>query len=392
MEFRIFLKAAATAALLSLVASCGGPVEPVIGVVMPETGRASRYGSLIREGMELALGHVNDGGGINDQPLRLIYEDSRTDPATGAAAALKLVTTDRVPAIIGAVSSSVTAQILDDVVDEHRVVLLSPASSSPTLTDRSRSFFRVYPSDTLEGARMVEVISSELRLRKMVVFAVNDQYGAGYKKGLIERYRRKKNRQVLKVFNYAVDQEDFSGMVAEAAQLDPEAVFLIGYVDMLVDLVRTIRDAGIEVPIFCSGSITADFPSLAGEAAEGIIYSRPDFRMIGNADQVSRFIEAFTAKYGREPEDYAAYGYDAVMILAQVMRQGNFSAADILLGLRSPTMEYSGVTGNIVFGNAGSDIIASPTTYIIHEGTAIPYKRYLEQGGRPPGSRAGAGS
>lgn len=392
MDLRDFLKTTATLVLLSLAAACGEPAEPVVGVIIPETGRAARYGAPIREGMDLAVEEVNAAGGVTGKPMRLIYKDSATDPDIGVAAARQLISEDKVRAIIGAVSSSVTARIVDEVIDSAQTVLLSPAASSPNLTDRSPYFFRVYPSDTFEGARMAELISSDLRLRKLVVFAVIDEYGAGYKKGLIGRYRAKKNREVLKVFNYAPEQSDFSAMVAETIQLQPEAIFLIGYVDRIADLVKTLRGAGITTPIFSSGSITPEFPTLAGEAAEGVVFSRPDFRMIGNAAQVSRFIAAYTARYGHEPGDYAAYGYDAVKILAAAIADNETAGAGIHLALRTPTTDYRGVTGNIVFGSAGGDVVASPTTYIIHQGQVVTYKDYLEQGGTPPGSRDGSGS
>ena len=377
MHPRASLRTAALVTLLTLSGSCGAPAEPTIGVILPESGRASRYGAMIRDGMDLALMEINAEGGINGQPMRLVVEDSGTDPDQGAEAARKLVNIHRVPAIIGAVNSSVTARVIDDVTHDAAVPLISPASSSPKLTGRSPFFFRVYPSDTLEGARMADLLSDELRLRRLVVFAVIDEYGAGYKSVMIDRYRRKRNREVLKVHNYAPDQTDFSAMMAETKQLEPDGVFLIGYVDVLATLARAVRDAGMTVQILCSGSITREFASLAGEAAEGVLYSRPDFRVIGNPEQVSRFVEAFRAEYGREPEDYAAYGYDTVKILAQIMRQGNLEARDIHMTLKSSTT-YSGVTGNIVFGNEG-DVVASPTTYIIHQGTAVPYKDYLEQ-------------
>ncbi|MFQ5718127.1 MAG: ABC transporter substrate-binding protein [Acidobacteriota bacterium] len=375
-------------ALALALGSCGGPVEPVTGVILPATGRGASYGKMIREGMDLALQQINDEGGVGGQPLRLIYKDSATDPATGVAAAHQLVDDDHVASIIGAVSSSVTRKILAEVTDPARVILLSPAASSPALTGRSVYFFRVHPSDVVEGGRMAELMTSELHLHTLVVFAVHDEYGAGYKKALLDRFRRKKNREVLKVFNVGVAQSDFSDMVDDTAGLTPDAIYLIGYDQMVADVTRALRKAGVAVPIFCSGSITDEFPARAGVAAEGVVFSRPDFRATGNLDEARRFTTTFMARYGRAPGNYAAYGYDAVRLLTQVMRQGHLDSRDMLLALRSPATEYTGVTGNIVFGNAGGDVVAVPTIYIIRSGAAVPYARYLEEGGTPPGAGA----
>jgi branched-chain amino acid transport system substrate-binding protein len=283
------------------------------------------------------------------------------------------------------VNSTVTLAVLDQVTEPFKVVLLSPASSSPDLTARSSYFNRVYPSDSLEGARMAEMISEELRLRKLVVIGVADEYGKGYKKTFVDRYRRYKNREILKIFNFMPDNLDFAAVAAETLALEPEGIYVIGYMDAVAAAARALREAGVTAPILSSGAITPRFPALAGEAGEGILFSRPSFRHIGDPEKSAAFIQAYTAKYGDEPQDYAAYGYDALKLMAQVMNQGNRTSEKIQLAMRAPDARYEGVTGNIVFGNEG-DVVASPTAYIVKDGAVMLYKDYLEQGGLPPGT------
>ncbi|MFQ5768568.1 MAG: ABC transporter substrate-binding protein [Acidobacteriota bacterium] len=374
---------AAAAGLLLLSVSCGAPPEPIIGALVPESGAAAVYGKLVRAGMDLALQEINAAGGVGGQPLRIIYSDSASDPEVGKKAARKLIEEDHVPLIIGAVSSAVTMAVLEDVSEPAGVPLLSPAASSPNLTGKSSFFVRIYPSDSLQGARMAEFITNDLHLHRIVVFSVIDEYGSGYKRVFIERFRRKKNREVLKVFNFRPDQTDFQKEIAQAAQLKPEGIFLIGYMNTLAPLVKGIRAAGITAPLFCSGSLTPQFSSMAGEAAEGVIYARTSFRVIGNKEKVQPFITAYRSRYGEEPQDEAAYGYDSIKLAAQVLEGGARTAREVHLSLRSPASRYEGVTGNIVFGNEG-DVVASPTLYIIHEGAPVSYKEYLAQGGKPP--------
>jgi branched-chain amino acid transport system substrate-binding protein len=372
---------------VALVATgaCVGSGEPVIGAVLPFSGRGASYGESVKKGIDLGIEEVNAAGGIDGQPVKVIYEDTGTDPEKGKAAARKLIEQDGVPAIIGAVASSVTLAILEEVTGPARVPLLSPASSSPSLSGKSPYFQRVYPSDTLEGARMADLASEELRLKTLVVFAVADEYGNGYQNAFGERYRRHKNREILKVISFPADARDFTAMVEETKGLAPEGVFIIGYQAAVVDLVRALRGAAINVPLLASGSLTSTFPVQAGAAAEGLIFSRASVRHIGNQEKVKAFIAAYKAKYGEEPEDYAAYGYDAFQVLVQVMRAGHRDIRDIQLALRTPSATYEGVTGNIVFGREG-DVVASPTTFIVSSGAIVPYKDYLDQGGLPPGA------
>ena len=375
--------------LLAVVAlvmgGCSGPGEPVVGVVIPLTGEAAPYGEHIREGINLAVAEINAGDGISGQPLQVIFEDSGSDPDKGMAAAEKLIKEDNVLALIGGATSAVTMAILEEVSEPSKVVLLSPAASSPNLSGKSPWFLRVYPSDTLEGARMADMAGNELRLKRLVIFSVADEYGRGYKKTLIDRYSRIKNREVIKVHNFMPGDRNFSAMMEETAALEADGIFVIGYMDAVSALVQDIRAAGITLPILSSGSITADFPAVAGDAAEGVLFSSPSFRAIGNPAKVEAFIKAFKGKYGREPEDYAAYGYDALNVMARVMENGNLDRASIQLSIRTPASEYEGVTGNISFGNEG-DVVASPTTFIVSGGVIVPYKEYLEGGGTPPGA------
>ncbi len=237
------------AATTLMMGGCGGPSEPTIGVVLPFTGEASPYGEHIREGINLAAEQINGGGGIAGQPLKVIFEDSGSEPEKGKSSARKLIEQDRVMALIGGATSSVTLAILEDVSEPAGVVLLSPAASSPELSGKSPWFLRVYPSDTLEGARMADIAGNDLRLRRMVVFAVADEYGRGYKKTLIDRYGRIKNREVIKVHNFMPGDRDFAAMVEETKGLDADSIFLIGYMDAVSTLAKEIRAAGIDLPI-----------------------------------------------------------------------------------------------------------------------------------------------
>ena len=97
MDRRNKMAAAVLAAcLMFFVGACGEPTEPTLGVILPETGIASTYAPMIRAGMDLAMEQVNAAGGINGTPLKLIYKNSASDPATGVAVARELIEQDRV--------------------------------------------------------------------------------------------------------------------------------------------------------------------------------------------------------------------------------------------------------------------------------------------------------
>ncbi|MEE8184227.1 MAG: ABC transporter substrate-binding protein, partial [Acidobacteriota bacterium] len=177
-------------AVLALAAAGGGlrcrPAnrEIIVGSILSLSGEGEYYGKHIQQGMNLAVEELNRRGGIQGRPLRVVYRDSRSRPEAGRIHAEDLYRNLRIPAIIGAVLSSVTLAIAP-IAESERRILLSPASSSPKITQAGSFIFRNYPSDVLEGAYMAEFASRELHLQRIAVLSVDNEYG----KGLREIFR-----------------------------------------------------------------------------------------------------------------------------------------------------------------------------------------------------------
>ena len=79
-----------------------------IGIAAPLTGEVASYGERVRNASRLAEDEINSSGGIRGRTLRLVFEDTRCDPATGVSAARKLYQVDKVSVILGGTCSSVT--------------------------------------------------------------------------------------------------------------------------------------------------------------------------------------------------------------------------------------------------------------------------------------------
>ena len=126
-----------------------------IGAILPLTGDAAKYGESAKEGIELAIKEINAEGGVKGHKIEIIYEDSQGLPTTGVSAFQKLITSNRVPAVIGGLFSSVTLAIAPIANREH-VVVLSPTSSAPAITKAGDYIFRNCASDIFEGKIMAE--------------------------------------------------------------------------------------------------------------------------------------------------------------------------------------------------------------------------------------------
>jgi len=155
-----------------------------IGVVMSLTGPAGAYGQAGAEAVGMALRDFNDAGGatINGAPGCKLVTDTRDSQSQGTVAvdqATQLVDIKKVPVIIGGIISSVTIPILTSVTAPAGVVLVSPASSSPTLTALGREgktdglFFRTITSDALQGTAAAKFALDE-GLKKVAIIYVNN--------------------------------------------------------------------------------------------------------------------------------------------------------------------------------------------------------------------------
>jgi branched-chain amino acid transport system substrate-binding protein len=124
-----------------------------IGAVLPLTGDSAAWGDQGRKGIEVAVREVNDSGGVNGQPIEVVYEDSQANPRLAVSAISKLISVDKVPAVVGDAVSATTLAMAP-IAEETQVVLIAPLASAPAISDAGKFIYRVWPSDMLEGSEV----------------------------------------------------------------------------------------------------------------------------------------------------------------------------------------------------------------------------------------------
>jgi branched-chain amino acid transport system substrate-binding protein len=380
-------------ALLVAAGLGGGCASEVkIGAVISETGSVAPYGKQVRNGLELALEQLNAAGGFKGGAIELVYEDDATNPARGRQVVEQLIHEHGVRVILGAVSSTVTVEIAP-ICEENRVVLLSPSSSAPQLSRAGSYFFRNYPSDILEGTSMA-MFARELGLQRVIVFAVDNAFGAGLADVFTQQYESK-FRKVVETFRFpalepagpgaedaiAAAQARFREMVQRAGSLEPDGVYLAAYVNELTLLLQELHAAGIGAVRLGSSSVTRDLAQRAGAAAEKLVYPQPSYFDPASTDRaVFEFVKAYRAKYGEEPDVYAAHGYDALKLILHAMNEmGSAHPDNVKIGL-SAIQGFEGAAGSTSFDENG-DVVRYPRLFIIHEGQPILYQQFAESGG-----------
>ena len=323
-----------------------------VGVMVPLTGDAASYGESVKAAAEFALAE----SGAN---LELVYEDSKCDGKEAVTAVNKLISVDGVQAIVGELCSGATLAAAP-IAEQHGVVMVSPASTSPEVTNVGDYLFRTVPSDALQGNFGANLVY-EMEHRALAVLYVNDDYGVGFNAVLRESFPALGGEVVA---SEAIEKGslDVRTSLTKIKDSGADSLYIItNSPDSAVAALKQIKELGLEVVVFGSEGLKADYVTEnAGEAAEGLIVTSVS---TGNDDFVSRYKEA-----GNELGPFAAQGYDALKAIALAVESGASTGATIKDELDG--MSFEGVSGTITFDGNG-DITGNYEVYEVISGEFV---------------------
>jgi len=359
-----------------IAAGCSGDVR--IGAVISETGTLASYGEKVKKGLDLAAEEINGAGGIRGGQVQLIYRDDATNEEMARQVTEELIEEQDVRIIIGGISSPVTLAIAP-ICERTETILLSPSSSASEISQAGEYIYRNYPSDILEGTAMAK-FARDLGLERVVVFALDNEFGAGLKEIFTEQYESK-YRKVVMSYDFADGQTgDFPAWVEEVKEINPDGVYIAAYINDMAELLKEIQDAGLELVVLGSGSVTHDLVRMAGSAAENLIYPQPNFDVESSDRGVRSFVDAYRAKYNEDPDIYAAHGYDALKLTALAIESGGGAHPSHLRIGYASIKDYDGAAGRTAFDENG-DVVRYPRMFIIRGGHPVPYEEFIEAGG-----------
>ncbi len=225
-----------TAAGLALAAAGGAHAQScttTIGVVMELTGPAGPFGQASSKAVELAFNDLNAAGGVAGCKIAADIRDSQSQGTVAVDVAKQLVEVKKVPAIIGGIISSVSIPILTSVTGPAGVVQISPASSSPTLTNLGREgksggwFFRTITSDALQAVVLAR-LAKDKGLAKLAMIHVNNDFGVNASREFTRAYQAL-GGTITATVPYNPDQASYAPEVTKAMAGNPDGLFLISY-------------------------------------------------------------------------------------------------------------------------------------------------------------------
>jgi len=358
------------------VSSAIGVVLVLTGFLRPATGAAATYGESIESGIRLALSDAREREGL-PTGFEVEWADTGSDPSRAVAEFRRMVEERGVKLVIGGATSAEAIALIPEL-DELDVVCLSPSASAPGLAQQSRLFFRIYPSDELEGHTAANFLFERLGKHDVLLFTGDTEYTRGIKPEFLKQYQEALGGSVVE--DIALTEDGWEQVAAEALARDGvEAVYAIGYAEEILSVVQFLSARGFEGRIVTTSAFYSG-PAIreAGEAAEGITFPLPPFDRTSEKEPVLSFVNRYMDTYERAPDVFAAHGYDVMGLAIQVMSLAKPpETLEILKALNFGVAEFMGVTGPILFDDHG-DVKHYPMMFIVKGGQVLSYQRYLE--------------
>lgn len=319
-----------------------------VGVNLELTGTVAAYGNAENNGVKLAVQEINKAGGVDGKKIELITKDNKSENTEASTAATNLAIQSQVNAMIGpATSGAVAAASLN--AQKTGVPLLTPSGTQDDLTldtvDGVKKYvFRTTFQDSFQGQVLAQYAYSNLNAKKVVLYYDNS---SDYAKGIAEEFKKKYQGDIVTTATFASGDKDFQSALTKIKNLDYDAIVMPGYYTETGIITKQARDMGISVPILGPDGFNDDsFGDLAGKAnTNGVYYVSGYSTKTALSAKATDFIKAYKAKYGSEPNMFAALAYDSVYMIAKAA-EGAKTSIDIADNLAS-LKDFDGVTGTM---------------------------------------------
>lgn len=345
---------------LPMLAACGGGSSEtiIIGGIGPLTGGVASYGTSVKNGMSIAIDEINAAGGVNGVKLELAFMDDEADGAK-AKTAFENLMDKGMDILVGCVTSGASVAI-NDLVLEEGILQITPSASQKEAAQNPNSF-RLCFTDPLQGTTMAEYAYTTLGYRKAaIVYNQDDSYSTG----ILETFRSKFTElggTIVVEAPFSNNTEDFSAHVTKVQDAGADCLILPFYNDMAAKFLTAAYAKSLSLPMIGSDGMDGILNYLKGEdakLAEGLVYLTP-FIASDPDEKIQKFVSTYRKKYGAEPDQFAADGYDCVYVVKAALEKAGVTSNEIdnaalIAAMKEITVD--GLTGSVSFNENGEPL------------------------------------
>ncbi len=328
-----------------LLASAAHADDVKIGVMVGFTGPIESIAPDIAAGAELAIAEVSDSGKLlGGTSVSAVRGDTTcTDAAAATAAMDRLVTSDRVNAVVGGDCSGVTTAMLQNVAKATGIVMISPSATSPALStiEDNGLFFRTAPSDARQGQVLTEVIM-ERGHKTIALTYTNNDYGKGLADSIKTHFEAAGGTVTISAA-HEDGKGDYSAEVAALAAAGGDVLVVAGYLDQGgKGIIQASLDTGaFDTFVLPDGMIGDTIIDAFGSDLDGSFGTHPGTDSTGAAT----FGEMAKAA-GSKAVPFAGEAYDAAALLLLAMQAAGSSDSG---KLKDTVMQVANAPGEMIF-------------------------------------------
>ena len=348
------LKWIAASALIANV-TMAQAAEIKIGVAEALSGSASKYGSAIKNGFTLAADSINAKGGINGNKITLVVEDEQGKKEEAINAFKKLIFQSKVLMIFGPTLSN-SAFAADPIANATKTVVFGTSNTADGITNLGPFTFRnsVMEADVLPTTTKAAI--KQFNIKKVAVIYGNDD---AFTKSGYDVFKATLSDQKITVTDtetYAKGDVDFKAQLTKIKSSAPDAIVCSCLAEEAANIILQTRSLGMKQPfIGGNGFNSPKLFDIAKDAADNTLMGSPWSAENPSAAN-KQFIADYKAKFGAEPDQFAAQAYDALQIAAEGIKKiklsGDINKDRMALRDALPGIKFEGATGKFSFRHA----------------------------------------
>jgi len=343
MTRKIFGALAAAAVVLAagVATEAHGPIR--VGASLSLTGTYAKLGKNQHEGYQLCEKDLNAKGGLLGRKVQFVVYDDQSMPPTGVRLYEKLITEDKVDAVMGPYSSPITEAVVN-VTEKYKKIMVTPLAATTSIfrkePRRKYIFMVLSPAEVyLEG--LVDM-AAKRGLKTVAVVNEDTLFSKAAAAGAVE-LAKKKGMPVVFTEAYPKGNTDFSALLTKIKATNPDVLAAATYFDDAVALTRQMKELNVNPKMYgvtVGGDLPEFYDVLKGSAE--YIYGATQWEPVLNYPGNKEWFESYKAEFKHEPSYHSAAGYAGCLTYAEgVKRAGSLEADKVreqLLKLETRTM------------------------------------------------------
>ena len=306
-----------------------------LGAILSITGAGGVYGPSSQKGMDLAVEKINGSGGVNGAKIALDTKDDASDKAQSAQVAQTLIQQGQLLALLGPTLSN-SAVAVHPLAESFKIPILAVSTTGIHIvpdcnfpkTDPCKYVFRDSLGEESAIPTNIKVYSDAKHPKTGVLMVANDDKFSSDGGKIVQNTVGSYGIQLLDTVQFSKTTADFATPVTKAVQKNPDVIFITSLGGIPAKIMIEARKQGFTGQFLGgNGFNTAVVSKQAGDAGKGA-ESGSAWYINNTFASNAGFVQAYRAKYSADPDQFAAQGYAAILVLADAAKRANLTFSD----------------------------------------------------------------